>query len=146
MHIRVLLSILIALSINFSLCTGGILSSVSVFAAEISIESQDIQQVQSTPMTYALLQQMSCIQQEVQTELSAFPSGCKDKQVCFLQATHSITDKFSDVFLASKVKLATALSYDNAVPTTQQTILAYHREGPLYEHLPIHVHSLRKQE
>ncbi len=148
MHSRALLSGILALSLNVSLCTGGILSTFTIFAPNSTSYHVVDPLSQSIPMSFAALEFMSCTTTTDDTAgVSApeVPQGCKDRQTCLSQSHQTVTDRSLDVF-----------SLHDAIPLPPQTekiVIAYEvdlyataRAGPLFEESIGYAHALQKRE
>lgn len=149
MHFRGFLSGILALSLNLSLCTGGILSSFTVFAAELEPPKTEDGIVQSMPMSFAALEYMSCTTTTTDAsgvQSRSVPHGCKDKQTCLTQSHHSTIDRSFQFLSALQGLVAFPVHADQVVVAYEVDLYATARAGPLFEDSIVYARSLQKRE
>ena len=149
MYFRTVVSVFLTAAINLSLCTGGVLSSATVFAAELpQYEEQVSAYSESIPMTFALLQYMSCSVNENGTTVTEThtSTGCADRETC-IQQTHeeltqrTVQDSGSVISSECIIHSQTEILNEHSEEVVFQT-----RDGPLYEQSSDLVHSILKRE
>lgn len=141
MRYRSLLSLILCLCLQTSLCTGGALSVVSGVSDYLAYQADD-----AGLMSYGAIGYLSCENNESDSEVGAIHSGCGDASDCLLQAFSYAQDQtllgLSIINLSDLAFLFSPFIEDRTTFTPKQIA----RAGPLYEdgiHLP---HTLLKRE
>lgn len=148
MQFRAILAATVAFSLNMSLCTGGIFSSFTAFAAEFEPPILADSFTESMPMSFAALEYMSCAATSDDPDVLShnIPQGCKDKQTCLSQSHHTTVDRLARL-LSLDLILSLPPSYKPKLVATYEVALsATARAGPLFEESIGYTRSLQKRE
>ncbi|MDP7477108.1 MAG: hypothetical protein QF442_01535 [Candidatus Peribacteraceae bacterium] len=140
---RVIVALLIAVGLNTSLCTGGILSVSTNLAQQLSYSSE-----QTGPMSYGSIGILSCKRSERNsTEVGSVDDGhCEDADTCLSQSHSRIREKIAFTLNTTEIlpSILSEISFESWGDVA--SLLRPPRTEPLFHDAVFLAHSLIKLE
>lgn len=139
---RIILSVVLCLGLQTSLCTGGSLAFFNGASQQLALASDD-----SVPMSYASFGYLTCKDNSSSSKSVTTPdSGCGDASDCLIQAfqfsAHQALISLSPI---SEISLPLLVIHSDHTPPMQHG-MQLARAGPLYPQAKEYSHIVFKRE
>lgn len=145
MRVRSLLTVLLAIGMHVSLCTGGVFALGTSVADYLAYNQEEV----TGPMSYGSIGYLSCETNARSSEEvgSVHIGGCGESSTCFSQASSILEERsYPYVFSVSEHTAPIAVNQPSIPNTPRASRFVLARAGPLHETAPFAAHTLLKLE